>query len=117
MEDYVKKLGGIVDGFSIINTIAAPVKNKQGEQALPGQGRAVSGICGRPIKWAGIDMVSRLKILREELNLDYKIVGCGGVTTPQDYQDYIQAGADAVTSATGAMWNPYLAKEVKEMAK
>jgi dihydroorotate dehydrogenase (NAD+) catalytic subunit len=114
LEDYVNKIGRIVDGFSIINTIAAPVKNRQQEQALPGEGRAVSGICGRPIKWAGIDMVSRLNKLRDELNLNYKIVGCGGVTNPEDYQDYIQSGANAVTSATGAMWNPYLAKEIKE---
>jgi len=32
----------------------------------------------------------------------------------EDYQDYREAGADAVLSATGAMWNPYLAKEIKE---
>jgi tRNA-dihydrouridine synthase len=35
--------------------------------------------------------------------------------TPQDYFDYRQAGADVVMSATGAMWNPYLAQEIKQI--
>jgi len=30
-----------------------------------------------------------------------------------DYQDYHHAGADVVMSATEAMWNPYLAREIK----
>lgn len=58
-------------------------------------------------------MVERLKHLREENGLDYQIIGVGGVTTPDDYQRFREAGADAVMSATGAMWNPYLAQEIK----
>ena len=42
------------------------------------------------------------------------IEGVGGVLSAADYQEYRAAGADSVMSATGAMWNPYLAKEVKE---
>jgi dihydroorotate dehydrogenase len=41
-------------------------------------------------------------------------VGVGGVTVPEDFEEYRAAGADIVMSATGAMWNPYLAKEIKE---
>jgi len=44
----------------------------------------------------------------------YAILGSGGVTVPKDFREYRDAGADLVMSATGAMWNPYLAKEVKE---
>ncbi|MEK9161093.1 MAG: diguanylate cyclase, partial [Patescibacteria group bacterium] len=40
--------------------------------------------------------------------------GVGGVTRPEDYKEYRDAGADVVMSATGAMWNPYLAKEIKD---
>ncbi len=36
---------------------------------------------------------------------------------PEDYFEYKDAGADAVFSATGAMWNPSLAIEIKEKAK
>ena len=38
----------------------------------------------------------------------------GGVMTPKDFKEYRDAGADVVMTATGAMWNPYLAKEIKE---
>ena len=59
-------------------------------------------------------MVRRLKALREKLNMDYTIIGVGGVTTPDDYQTYRFAGADIVMSVTGAMWNPHLAIQIKE---
>ena len=80
---------------------------------MPGPGRLTSGVCGSAIKWAGLDMVARLGRLREELSLKFSIVGCGGVTTPADYEEYRAAGTDAAQSATGAMWNPYLAREIK----
>lgn len=108
--DYV---GKTVDGIAAINTIPAKVVNEKGEQALPGQGRAKAGVCGVPIKWAGLEMVKRLKELREQNRLKFTIFGVGGVTKPEDYQAYKQAGADAVMSATGSMWNPYLAQEIK----
>jgi dihydroorotate dehydrogenase len=114
LRDYVSEIGKVVDGFSTINTIQAAVYNPDGSQALPGEGRLRSGICGAPIKWAGIDMVKRLHALRNELGYTYQIVGVGGVTKPEDYTEYMQAGADAVMSATGAMWNPFLAQQIKE---
>ena len=114
LRDLVSEVGSIVDGFSAINTIAAPVVNEDGAQALPGAHRVKSGICGHAIKWAGIDMVKRLAGLREEMGLKYGIIGCGGVTVPSDFKEFRDAGADIVMSATGAMWNPYLAKEIKE---
>lgn len=33
---------------------------------------------------------------------------------PDDFFEYQKAGANFVMSATGAMWNPYLAREIKE---
>ena len=62
--------------------------------------------------WAGMSMVKRVVKIRQDLGRDFVIVGTGGVTTPEDYHAYMNAGADAVMSATGAMWNPYLAKEI-----
>ncbi|MFW5703461.1 MAG: hypothetical protein ACOCXQ_01380 [Patescibacteria group bacterium] len=113
LRDYVTEIGRIVDGFSVINTIPAEIRTREGEQALPGEGRLRSGVCGAPIKWAGVDMVRRIKALRDELGYSFMIVGTGGVTRTEDYTEYRDAGADAVMSATGAMWNPYLAQEIK----
>jgi len=115
LRSLVQRIGNIVDGISTINTIPAPVYKKDGTQALPGgPWRLKSGICGQPVKWAGLEMVRRVKKLREEFGMEYAIVGVGGVTVPKDFREYRDAGADVVMSATGAMWNPYLAKEIKE---
>lgn len=114
LETVVKEMAPYVAGISAINTIAAPIVDENGEQALPGPNRLKSGMCGAGIKWAGLDMVKRLKALREKLGLDYEIVGVGGVMTAADYHEYRNAGADLVQSATGAMWNADLAIEVKE---
>ncbi len=113
LEKLVQEVGTVVDGFATINTISAIIRNKDGEQALPGEGRLRSGACGQSIKWAGLDMVSLFHELRVKNNLPYTIIGVGGVMTPSDYHEYRKAGADVVMSATGAMWNPDLAEEIK----
>ncbi len=114
LRELVKETGSIVDGYSAINTIPAPVVTPEGTQALPGAHRVKSGICGHAVKWAGLDMTRRLASLRKEFGMSYGIIGCGGVTVPKDFKEFRDAGADVVMTATGAMWNPYLAKEIKE---
>ncbi|MEK7471165.1 MAG: hypothetical protein AAB623_00750 [Patescibacteria group bacterium] len=114
LKNLIQKIGNIVEGISAINTMPAKVLDENGKQALLGEGRLISGLCGHAIKWAGLDMVKRLKKLREEFGYKFTIVGVGGVTTPDDFFEYRNAGADIVMSATGAIWNPYLAQEIKE---
>ncbi len=99
--------------FSAINTIPAAVVDEQGNQLLPGEGRLKSGLCGAGIKWAGLDMVGRLKALREKHGLSYEIIGIGGVASPADFKEYRSAGADVVQSVTAAMWNQDLAAQIK----
>lgn len=103
------------DSVSGINTLQAEVRDAAGDQALPGSpARLRSGVCGAGIKWAGLDFVRRLRVIKEKRGFKFSIEGVGGVTNPADYKEYRDAGADAVMSSTGAMWNPYLAKETKE---
>lgn len=102
-----------VAAYSVINTIPAAVVKTNGKQALPGEGRLRSGMCGASIKWAGIDMVKRLVTYRKRFNLKYEIIGVGGVMDAKDFKDYRRAGANVVQSATAAMWNPRLAQEIK----
>jgi dihydroorotate dehydrogenase (NAD+) catalytic subunit len=103
--------------YSAINTIPATVVDEAGNQLLPGEGRLRSGICGKSIKWAGVDMVKRLDDLRKKHGLNYEIIGIGGVMTPDDFHDYRNAGADVVQSVTAAMWNQDLAAEIKATLK
>ncbi|MDF7669670.1 hypothetical protein PT276_00375 [Orbaceae bacterium ESL0721] len=108
----LQKIGHIIDGFSTINTLSARPINRQGLPAL-GADRIEAGVCGDAIRWAGIDMVSRLARLRQNMDLNFSIIGVGGVSTFEHYQQLREAGADAVMSATGAMWNPNLARMIK----
>ncbi|MBI2593043.1 hypothetical protein HYW44_00155 [Candidatus Daviesbacteria bacterium] len=101
------------DDVAGINTLQAEVRDEDGNQALPGPNRLRSGICGAGIKWAGLDFVKRMKAIKDKNNYKFSITGVGGVTSPEDYFEYREAGADVVMSATGAMWNPDLAQEIK----
>lgn len=114
----LKKLAEIANEYAnaiaSINTIPMKVVDQNGNQALPGKNRIKSGICGATIKWAGLEMVKRLDKIRKEKNYKFEIIGIGGVMTPKDYFDYRKAGADLVQSATGAMFNPYLADQIRK---
>ncbi len=107
-------------GLAAINTIPAKVYQAEGLAALPGEGRLVSGICGAGIHEAGLAMTARLLEAREGAGLSSKafsIVGVGGVMIAEDALTYLKSGADGVQSGTGAMWNPYLAVELKQLLK
>lgn len=114
LEKFAKIAQEYAQGIAGINTLQGKIVDKDGNQALPGKMRAVAGVCGAPIKWAGLEMVKRLKAIKEKRNYSFTIDGVGGVTMPVDYAEYRAAGADTVFSATGAMWNPYLAQEIKK---
>ncbi len=116
LREFLREVGGAVDGISAINTISAEIRDAKGNQALPGEGRLRSGVCGSAVKWAGVAMTSRLARLRGELGLKFAIVGVGGVGDAGAFDEYRRAGADAVMSATSAMWNARLAQEIKEQA-
>lgn len=115
----VMAVGRIVQGIAAINTIPAKIYRDPAltEPALPGNNRLLSGTCGDGVRWAGLEMVSRLHALREANTMDFAIIGTGGVTAPEHYAAYRQFGADAVMSATGAMWNPLLAQAIKRRQK
>ena len=113
LDRLIGRIGHLVDGFSVINTLAMQPVNDDGTPALSAD-RKESGICGTAIRWAGIEMVERLAQKRMETLSDYAIIGMGGVSNAQDYHIYRSKGADAVMSATAAMWNPYLALSIKD---
>jgi len=116
VEQLVRAVSGAIAGVSAINTISAEIVDEHGQQALPGEGRLRSGVCGRSIKWAGLEMARRLKRVREVVGAEFSIVGVGGVSDATDYDEYRQAGADVVMAATAMMWNPLLAQQIKREA-
>lgn len=112
IETIAKITNEYADAIAAINTIQFSIVDKNGNQALPGINRLKSGVGGYAIKWAGLEMVKKLNLIRNRKNYKFEIVGIGGVMNERDYFEYQKAGADAVLSATGSMWNPYLGFEI-----
>jgi len=112
LENFIDYVGNKVDGIEAINSMMSRIIDANDNPGFP-DGRKFSGICGSGVRWAGLEMTDRLKKLRQKKDLKFAIIGVGGVGQKTDVDSYIAAGADAVMAATGMMWNPYLAQEIK----
>lgn len=115
LEAFVDATAEFVAGYAAVNTIPARLVTASGAPAL-GADRETAGVCGAAIRWAGLEMTRRLARIRALRDAEFAIVGTGGVASAADYLAYRAAGADAVMSATGAMWHPRLAREVARVA-
>ena len=72
-------------------------------------GRPESGVCGAGIKLCAKQFVDWLLGTRKANRYDFLAIGVGGIMTPEDIDDFLETGLDAVEVATAAMWDPYLA--------
>ncbi len=99
-----------VRAISGINTISMKVIDSQGKPTL-GENRATCGICGHPIHQAAIQFVRDARKIIDRNKLDLTLIATGGVTLPEHFQNFFDAGADVAMTATGMMWNPYLAQQ------
>jgi dihydroorotate dehydrogenase len=104
-------VGEMVDGVSGINTVQTRVVQQDGTFTFGGRDKA--GISGAAIRPLGLEFCSHLDQLRSGKRLSFDIIAMGGVMAVEDVASYFDAGADAVQSATGALYNPDLAAEVQ----
>ena len=97
-------------GVCGINAVRMKVVDKNGKPAF-GAGREKAGVSGNPIRNLTLQFVrdARNIIKREKLGLT--LFATGGIVAPQHFNQFFDAGADVAMSATGAMYNPYLAME------
>lgn len=91
-----------------INTISRKIVTPSGEPVL-GQNRLVSGVCGSPIRQAALQFVEECRAVIDREKLGLTLIGGGGITLPEHFDAFFNAGADFAMTATGMMWNPYLA--------
>lgn len=98
-----------VDAISGLNTLSFEVVKPDGTQALPGKGRLRSGVCGAAIRHCAMAQAARIVDLKRKNRYDFEIVGVGGVMTSAHVREFLDLGVDAVMTATGAMWDPFLA--------
>jgi dihydroorotate dehydrogenase (NAD+) catalytic subunit len=104
-----------VKGYTAINTVSAHISDRQRHDIFPPSPvvRSSAGISGTAIKQLALEVVEGLATLRDKEHLEYDILAVGGVTSKQDVDRYLIAGADGVQSCTGAFINPELALDVR----
>ncbi|EDP45842.1 tRNA-dihydrouridine synthase [Rickettsiella grylli] len=103
-----------VRGISAINSISMRVLNQNHRPAF-GK-RIYSGISGYPIRRLALQSVKKLTQINQKEKLNLTIVGMGGITVAEHFDEFFDRGADAVLSATGVMWNPYLAMQFHQQS-
>lgn len=91
-----------------LNTISMNVFDQKGNPAL-GPKRPTSGICGSPIRQAALQFTRQARDIIDEEKLGMALLVTGGVTLWHHFRELLVAGADIAMTATGMMWDPYLA--------
>jgi dihydroorotate dehydrogenase (NAD+) catalytic subunit len=91
-----------------INSVSMQVTDQQGHSAL-GKERLLSGVCGAGILHPALDFIRKADQINRKEQLDLTLMGCGGVVHPSHFDEFLKAGAKIAMSATGMMWDPYLA--------
>lgn len=110
----IKAIGPYLDGIAAINTLSATIINPEGRPALQGTGREKSGVCGNGIRKAALEVVGRLAKETGKQKLPLSLIAVGGIMTVEDIDLALSSGADFAMSATGAMWDPFLAYHMKQ---
>jgi dihydroorotate dehydrogenase (NAD+) catalytic subunit len=105
-----------VRAISGINTVSMAVVNAMGQPAL-GESRPTSGICGGPIREVGLRFVETASKINKQEQLGLTLIGVGGITLPEHFDQFLGAGAHIAMSATGMMWDPYLAARYHEQVQ
>ncbi len=102
-------------GISAINSISMRVLNKSHQPAF-GK-RIYSGVSGYPIRQLALQCVKKLTEINQREKLNLVILGMGGITLPKHFNEFFNVGADIALSATGMMWNPYLAAQFHQQTR
>jgi dihydroorotate dehydrogenase len=102
-------------GVSAINSISMRVLNQMQGPAF-GK-RIYSGVSGYPIRRLALQSIKKLAQVNQDEKLNLAILGMGGITLPEHFNEFFNSGADAALSATGMMWNPYLAAQFHQQSE
>lgn len=76
--------------------------------------RSISGVCGGKIRKDALEFMRQASQIIRENKLDLTLIGSGGILLPEHFDQFFEAGAQIAMSATGMMWDPYLALRYHE---
>jgi dihydroorotate dehydrogenase len=103
-----------IRAISGINTVSMAVVDEGGNPALGSQ-RLTSGICGGPIRDVALNFIQHAARIISRQKLDLTLIGVGGITLPEHFDQFLEAGANFAMTATGMMWDPYLAMRYHQL--
>jgi dihydroorotate dehydrogenase (NAD+) catalytic subunit len=101
-------------GICGLNSVSMKVLDEKGDAAL-GSSRTTSGVCGGAIRKDALQFMRDAAAIKQSEKLDLVLLGCGGLMLPQHLASMLDAGASIAMSATGMMWDPFLATKYREM--
>ncbi|MDP1834876.1 MAG: hypothetical protein Q8K75_03010 [Chlamydiales bacterium] len=96
-----------VRGFSGINSLSMKASRPDGFPVLPG--RPVVDVRGSGIRQEALKFVRQARSIIESEKLETVLIGCGGIVSKTHFNEFLQAGANLAMSATGMLWDPYIA--------
>lgn len=102
-------------GIAGLNSVSMEVVDDQGKPALDPL-RKTSGVCGSTIREEALQFMRDAVEIKTQEKLDLVLLGCGGLMHPEHLREMLDAGAAIAMSATGMMWDPFLAKKYRELA-
>lgn len=97
-------------GVCGINTVPVRVVDEH-ERAVFGPNRPLSGLSGAPIHNLAVQFARDARAIINEEHLDLVLLVTGGVLEPEQFDDFLEAGADYALCATGALFNISLARD------
>ncbi len=115
LRTFLRAVAGAADAVTMINAPSRRILAPDGSPAF-GAGRERAGVMGDAIFPLAIEQLRRAVAIEDEDRLDLSFVAVGGVNSAARARAMIEAGAAAVQCASAAVWNPYLASEIKQAA-
>ena len=109
---FLRAVACAADGITLVNGISREVLHRDGRPVF-GENYVKAGVLGRIIHEPCVAAVREAKAAIEAEGLNLALAAVGGVSSVADYQDFIEAGADAVLCGSSPMYLPDLAAEIK----
>jgi dihydroorotate dehydrogenase len=111
IESLLAAVGDVVDGLVMTNSVATTVGSSERDLMFDRQKR---GICGTAIRDASIGQVRQFAEAIRAGGHHVQLIGVGGISTAEDLQSYLDAGAQVCQLATSAMIHPAVGIEIRE---
>lgn len=116
LDQLYKAIYKFVDGFTAINTASAKVVSagQREEPFFPGEKRASGGVSGVAIRNIALSTVRRLRDRAIKTKPELEIIGVGGISSAEHVKLFEDAGANVVQICTAALFDPFIAVEIRK---